>query len=186
MATCDVCGGKLGFRNKFKYADGYICKACYQKASRQFTETITHKSLEEISSVCAEKYELDENFEVTGRIGNYLLIDEKNKKICILNNRLIKEQVTKPEFYSVKEIKRCEVVCEPDMTLKRLEQCVLNKEDTIINSMKVCFFFDGKKETEEISFIKKGARAKSYALRQSFAFAKKIVEEIDRLKEQAL
>lgn len=184
MATCDVCGGKLGFCNKFKYTDGYICKECYRKASRQFTETITHKSLDEIKKICTEKYEVDENFEVTGRIGNYMLIDEKNKKICILNNRLIKEQVTKPEFHSIKEIKRCEVVCEPDMTLKRLEQCVLNKEDTIINSMKVCFFFNEKKEPEEISFIKKGARAKSYAMRQSVAFAKKIAEEIERLKEQ--
>lgn len=40
MKKCDVCGATLRMMGKFKYADGYICKECYKKASRQFTETI--------------------------------------------------------------------------------------------------------------------------------------------------
>lgn len=40
---CDVCEKKLKIISRFRYADGYICKECYKKASRQFTETITKK-----------------------------------------------------------------------------------------------------------------------------------------------
>lgn len=42
--TCDVCGKELSVLNKFRYEEGFICKECYAKASRQFTETIRVKS----------------------------------------------------------------------------------------------------------------------------------------------
>ena len=31
MKTCDICHEPIGMFNKFRYADGYICKACYKK-----------------------------------------------------------------------------------------------------------------------------------------------------------
>ena len=48
MRTCDVCQKTLGVFNKFRYADGYICKECYKKASNHFAETIVKKNLSEI------------------------------------------------------------------------------------------------------------------------------------------
>ena len=44
MRTCDVCQKTLGVFNKFRYADGYICKECYKKASNHFAETIVKKT----------------------------------------------------------------------------------------------------------------------------------------------
>lgn len=50
MRTCDVCQKTLGVFNKFRYADGYICKECYKKASNHFAETIVKKNLSEIKA----------------------------------------------------------------------------------------------------------------------------------------
>ncbi len=81
MRTCDVCQKTLGVFNKFRYADGYICKECYKKASNHFAETIVKKNLSEIKALC-EKYEetQTDEFKITGKIGNFLLIDEENQK----------------------------------------------------------------------------------------------------------
>lgn len=93
MRTCDVCQKTLGVFNKFRYTDGYICKECYKKASNHFAETIVKKNLSEIKALC-EKYEetQTDEFKITGKIGNFLLIDEENQKICLPNNRMVKKR----------------------------------------------------------------------------------------------
>ena len=98
MKTCDICDAPLGMFKKFRYAEGYICKACYEKASNHFTETIAKKSYGEIRKLCEKQGGLTEDFEITGRIGNYILFDEKNRKICLLNNRINQKQVSEPEL----------------------------------------------------------------------------------------
>jgi hypothetical protein len=182
MGTCDVCNGKLGVFNKFKYAQGYICKECYKKASRQFTETITQKSFAEIKELCDNNYEIREDFEVTGRIGNYLLVDEKNHKICILNNRLTKGQVSKPEIYRLEDISECLVVSDPSMSMEELEQKVLEKDEGVVKTLKILFYIKGQAKPVDITFINNDVRMKSYAFRQSFAFVKRIMEEMNRLQ----
>ena len=88
MRTCDVCQKTLGVFNKFRYADGYICKECYKKASNHFAETIVKKNLSEIKALC-EKYEetQTDEFKITGKIGNFLLIDEENQKIFPVSSK---------------------------------------------------------------------------------------------------
>lgn len=182
MAVCDVCKTKLGFMNKFKYAGGFICKDCYRKASRQFTETIAAKSLEEIQALCGEDYEISEDFHTTGRIGNYVLFDEKNKKLCVLNNRLTKEKTSKPDFYNIADITDCRITCHPSMSLQELEEKVLAKDESVVRSLKLEIDITGQGKPVEITFIKNSARIKSYAFRQSFTFAKRILTEINRLR----
>lgn len=184
MSTCDVCGSKLGVMSKFRYSGGYICKGCYKKASRQFTETITQKNLSEIRQLCKDSgnIEQEQNFEITGRIGNYLLVDEKNQKICILNNRITGKQVSEPEFYSVKDIKTCEISCIPEISKEELDKKVQQKEDGVVNSLKVCIRFCNELKPVEIILISSGARIKSYAFRQSYNFAKRIEEEVNKMR----
>lgn len=183
MKTCDVCGNNLGIMNRFKYDGGYICKHCYKKASRQFTETITQKSLDEIKALCSQTRDVEsfEKFYLTGRIGNYLLIDEKNKRICIPNNRMTNQKVSEPEFYDVAEITECSIAYDPYMPFEELEKKVLQqKEESVIHFLKVCVKMkDGR--CKEINLLSKPVRIKSYAFRQSFRFAKRIQEEIHRL-----
>lgn len=183
MQTCSICQEKLGFMNRFRYADGYICKQCYKKASRQFTETITNKRHDEIKELCAVEQKFQSDFEMTGRIGNYLLVDEKAKKICVLNNRLTKQQVSVPDFYNVEDIKKCEIICESDEALEELERKILRKEEGVVKGLKVRITFKDMRRPAEISFFDGVMRIKSYAFRQSFNFARRIVAELTRLQE---
>ena len=188
MGTCDVCGTKLGIINKFRYADGYICKHCYEKASRKFIETIIKKTLAEIQQICQndigiEKYS---NFEITARIGNYILFDEKNYKICILNNRMTKKQVSSPDFYTVDEIEKCEICSIPPFTKEEIENKMQQKENDVIHSLKVCIKLKNKKETADIVFISSEARIKSYAFRQSYHFATRIQEGLNYIKTKSV
>lgn len=180
MRTCDICHEPIGMFHKFRYADGYICKNCYKKASRNYTETIAAKTLDELKELCSHKGGAEEDFEVTGRIGNYILVDERNQKICILNNRMTAGQVSDPEFYEVKDIEECMLFCEPAMELDELEDKVKRRAEGNINTLKIAVRLKDRKK-KEIILISKPVRIKSYAFRQSFSFAKRIVDEIHRL-----
>lgn len=182
MKTCDVCQKPLGVFNKFRYADGYICKECYKKASNHFADTIVKKNLSEIKQLC-EKYEetQTEEFQITGKIGNFLLIDEVNQKICLPNNRMVKKEAALPEFYMINDIEQCKIEVNPKQSIDELEYKAEQREDGTINYLKVKLWITGKKDLAEITLISNPVRIKSYAFRQSLQFARKIQEEINRL-----
>ena len=182
MKTCDVCQKPLGIFNKFRYADGYICKECYKKASNHFAETIVKKNLSEIKALC-EKYEetQTDEFKITGKIGNFILIDEEHQKICLPNNRMVKKEATLPEFYAMEDIEQCKIEVEPKQSISELEHKAERREDGTINSLKVRFWITGKKDIAEITLLSNPVRIKSYAFRQSLQFARKIETEIKRL-----
>ena len=46
--TCDICGGKTGFRNRFRCQDGVVCKRCYRIVSGNFATTIVKTPLSEL------------------------------------------------------------------------------------------------------------------------------------------
>ena len=182
MKTCDVCQKPLGVFNKFRYADGYICKECYKKASNHFAETIVKKNLSEIKELC-ERYEATQTdeFQITGKIGNFLLIDEIHQKICLPNNRMVKKEAALPEFYAIEDIEQCRIEVDPKQSIEALEHKAERREDGTVNYLKVKLWITGNKKLAEISLISNPVRIKSYAFRQSLQFARKIEQEIKRL-----
>ena len=182
MKTCDVCQKPLGVFNKFRYADGYICKECYKKASNHFAETIVKKNLSDIKELC-ERYEATQTdeFQITGKIGNFLLIDEIHQKICLPNNRMVKKEAALPEFYAIEDIEQCRIEVDPKQSIEALEHKAERREDGTVNYLKVKLWITGNKKLAEISLISNHVRIKSYAFRQSLQFARKIEQEINRL-----
>lgn len=182
MKTCDVCQKPLGVFNKFRYADGYICKECYKKASNHFAETIVKKNLSEIKELC-ERYEATQTdeFQITGKIGNFLLIDEIHQKICLPNNRMVKKEAALPEFYAIEDIEQCRIEVDPKQSIEALEHKAERREDGTVNYLKVKLWITGNKKLAEISLISNPVRIKSYAFRQYLQFARKIEQEINRL-----
>ena len=182
MRTCDVCQKTLGVFNKFRYADGYICKECYKKASNHFAETIVKKNLSDIKELC-ERYEATQTdeFQITGKIGNFLLIDEIHQKICLPNNRMVKKEAALPEFYAIEDIEQCRIEVDPKQSIEALEHKAERREDGTVNYLKVKLWITGNKKLAEISLISNPVRIKSYAFRQSLQFARKIEQEINRL-----
>lgn len=181
MKTCDVCQKPLGVFNKFRYADGYICKECYKKASNHFAETIVKKNLSDIKELC-ERYEATQTdeFQITGKIGNFLLIDEIHQKICLPNNRMVKKEAALPEFYAIEDIEQCRIEVDPKQSIEALEHKAERREDGTVNYLKVKLWITGNKKLAEISLISNPVRIKSYAFRQSLQFARKIEQEINR------
>lgn len=182
MKTFDVCQKPLGVFNKFRYADGYICKECYKKASNHFAETIVKKNLSDIKELC-ERYEATQTdeFQITGKIGNFLLIDEIHQKICLPNNRMVKKEAALPEFYAIEDIEQCRIEVDPKQSIEALEHKAERREDGTVNYLKVKLWITGNKKLAEISLISNPVRIKSYAFRQSLQFARKIEQEINRL-----
>lgn len=132
VGSCDVCGAKLGIFGRFRYAGGYICKSCYQKASRHFSETVSQKSFQEVKELC----EIDsgtaqiQDFEITGRIGNYVLLDEKNRKICILNNRMTGKKSEDRKFMRQKKLFHVKYALSRNLRKKNLSgKCVTKRMD---------------------------------------------------------
>lgn len=115
-----------------------------------------------------------------------MLFDEKNRKICILNNRITKKQVSAPDFYSIEDIESCKICSEPKLTKEEIEKKIQKKENEIIHSLKVCIKLKGKNETIDIILISSGARIKSYAFRQSYHFAKRIEESLNDMKLKSI
>ena len=183
---CDVCHSELGLFNKFRYADGCICKACYQKASRQFTETITQKSLAEIKALCQVERDIQsyESFRMSGKIGNYLLVDEKDLRLCIPSNRMTGKQVAEPVFVEVSDLASCQLIYHPGIAREELEQLIREqKSEQTVNYLKVVLNMkDGSRK--EISLLSNPVRIKSFAFRQSYQFADRICSEVNRLMEK--
>lgn len=183
MMTCDVCGAKLKLFHKFKYSAGYICKDCYQKASRQFTETVTQKSLDEIRNLCQtdDAAVYDPDFEITARIGNYVLLDEKHHKLCVLNNRLSNRPVTSPDFYAAGDILSCTLVSQPAFSKKALDEKVQKKAGDVLESLCVRLSLKGADAPVDIPLLSTKVRIKSFAFRQTYHFAKRIEDGISGL-----
>ena len=96
--TCDICGGKIGLK-AFHCQDGKICKRCYQIVSNNFTSTIIQKSLSELRAIYdqnAAPIDLgDDGFQITAKVDNVLLIDEKKWKRKLSEPHVISIEVIK-------------------------------------------------------------------------------------------
>lgn len=184
MKSCGICGDLVGFMNKFKCKDGYVCKSCYKKASHYYSATITHKTLSEVQQMCEENGALHnvDDFEINGRIGNYILFDEKHMKICIANNRMTKQKTKNPEIYLIKDIAKCQMISERTYTSKQLQAMIEKKDETTINALIITLTFHDK-TNKEIMLINSPVRVKSYAFQKTFTFAMRIEEKITQLME---
>lgn len=170
MKTCDICAAKLGLR-KFAYKSGYVCNDCYKFASHNYTETIRQKSHEEIKLLCKYKSFDDKqasSFETSRKIGNYLLLDDKRGKICVLNNRL-QNPDGKPEFFSIEDISTIDFYSNPPYDINQLQNFVTEKNENVINQLSVIIHFGSNRR--EITFLKNPVRTNSFAFKRIFSFA---------------
>lgn len=171
--TCDICGGKIGMLHSFHCQDGTICKTCYKIVSGNYTSTITGRTLLELKQLYiqnAPPLELgEEGFQATQRIGSFLLLDSNSRKLCILNNRKLTHQNTRPEFFPYESLKSFALVTEP--TLSSLTP----SEDTVVQKMAVRLDLEGVGE-REIVIIPTPVRTSSFAFRQGRKVAQKILD----------
>lgn len=182
---CDICGEKLGFY-KFRYDEGVICKACYKKASKNFVETIRHKTYHEIKSLCEEENTQLEQliFEKTGKVGNYILLDDKNKQLCIPHNRANESERKQVEFVLYEDINKIQLSCVPDITEEELSNWEKNKEKKVITSLEIFIYTKTRNDIRKIIMLSSPVRVNSFAFRRIFAFTKKILKILNEIQEK--
>lgn len=177
--TCDQCGKELGLI-KFRYSEGYICKTCYKIASQNFTDTVREKTLDEISIIMEQTspISIDDDFTISAKIGNFLLIDKKRGKFYIANKT---EDNKKTNIYRFSDIKTHEIVTVPKLTPEEIMKPDLNSTKVIKSiSVRLSFTSDGTKE--EIVIASTPMRLSSKAFKMSLGFAERISQEFDRYK----
>ena len=172
--NCDICGTKLGFK-KFKYDGGFICKDCYEKASRQYTQTIRHMTLEEIRPLCeVSEKKSGPDFETSRRVGNYLLFDDNHHRICVPNNRAVVRDYREPEFYLYKDIRGAEFDAGPGLTSVKADQAeasILEKQK--IPYLNISIIGASGRVNGKVPVIGSPVRTKSFAYSQAFKFAQR-------------
>jgi len=178
MKTCDQCGKNLGLI-KFRYSTGHICKDCYKAASRNFTETVREKSLEDISSIIEDTTtgSLDEDFQVSAKIGNFLLIDKKREKFHIIDRKV---DSVKSRTYRFSNVKHHEIITVPKLSSEELENPTDNT-NKIIRSMSVKLTFNSAVTRDEIIVVSTPMRLNSRAFKMSYGFCRKDILRISKV-----
>lgn len=173
--TCDICGGKTGFMNAFRCQDGVICKNCYKIVSGNYAATITKMTLTELKKRYiqnAQPLDLGEDgFQSTRKIGSFLLLDEKNNKLCILNNQKLTRQNTRPEIIPYAAVDNCQLVSEPKLSGQQLSALAKDKSSTVVIHRLAVRLNLKDTGAREITIIPTSVRVSSFAFRQGYKVA---------------
>lgn len=175
MKTCDVCNSNLGLI-RFRYRDGSVCKYCYEKASRNCRETVRQMDLAELKARCGHGDTLQDfdDFDITDRIGNYMLIDKKRKKICIVNNRLQVKEYKKPQVIELDDIRYYRICCNSSRSWEEL--CHAKKQQRgYAASLGLELFLNSTPHPQQIRILSSTVRLKSFAFRKSVEFMQLIM-----------
>ncbi|SEO78112.1 DUF4428 domain-containing protein [Propionispora vibrioides] len=169
--TCAICN-KSVFLGRFKFIGGYVCKACYAIVSRHFTETIVQKEyadLLEIYNQYKKNQLCIDEFEITKKIENIVLFDEKHKLICLPNHRMFTSGNRLPEIFKYTQIKKCEI---------REKQA----QDNWIEKLHVDIFLqDNEQPRVSIVLLAKAVRKSSFAYVKALELSKRIVSELEEV-----
>lgn len=181
MGECLTCNRSLRFI-KFKCADGYVCKHCYEKVSLNFTQTIKTKTRAELYGLLKnfDKKQQAESFEISRRINQLVLFDDQQKQLCLPHHKKYTKEALKPEIYSFSAIKECQLVED------KIEKIVKKKQQTL-GCIKVAItFIEGNEVTRDIWLIPNYISRSSMPYKTMKSLAQNIVTEINRSKEMVL
>lgn len=183
--VCDICGGKIGFRNTFRCQDGVICKNCYRIVSNNFSSTITKSTLLDLKkNYIRNAQPLDigaDGFQTTKKLGSFLLLDEKNHKFCLLSNRNLTKKYSRPEIYRYEELEAVALVSQPDFTEQKLEALTRERHGkTVVEKLTVRIHLKNG-QVRDIVVIPTPVRAGGFAFRQSYRAANEILQVFQQI-----
>lgn len=183
--VCDICGGKTGFRNTFRCQDGVICKNCYRIVSNHYSTTITRSTILDLKKIYIRNAQAPEmgtdGFHATKKLGTFLLLDESNRKFCLLSNHNLTKKYTRPEIYRYEDLESFELISSPKYTAEELETLSQDKQSqTVIQKMVIQLHLH-ESGIREIVFIPTPVRIPSFAFRKAYRAADKIMQIFCRI-----
>lgn len=185
-ATCDVCNAELGLL-RFRYADGFICKDCYDLASGSNTQTIRKLSLDEVEEAIERRrkqLDVDVEFIPTKRAGDLLQIDERRGLVCLPHNRRTAGDVAAPEFFAVDAIRSCRIESVPRRTEKELATLAARGGDGItLSSLALVIQTRSRKEPYTAQLITTAVKTDGFAFRRSFELAVRAKQLVEKTQQ---
>lgn len=183
---CAICEKKLRFI-KMKFDGGYVCKECYSIVSRNFSETIVKKNYDDLIEIYNSYKENScyiGEFEITRKIADLILFDDKNKLICLPNNKRLSPKNIHPEILNYDEIVSCELVENNKIIddFSELTNKISEDKNKSINNLKINIILKNSKSSRKsINIISTPVRVSSFAYQKSIEFAKEIVSELNKI-----
>jgi hypothetical protein len=176
MRACVICNDALKWI-KFKCAEGYVCKSCYEKASVNFTQTIKTKTNAELLELFVDTTDAqaEPTFTMTRKINQLIFFDDTSGKICLPNHKKYAKEKLKPEIYSYAEIVNCQL-------LEEHEEKYVKKKLQQLGRIKVVLTL--KQETREIFLIPNYINRDSMAYKTMHSLANNIVSEVKKTTER--
>ena len=183
--NCDICGGKTGFRNSFHCQDGTICKNCYRIVSNNYTTTITRSTLLDLKKVYiknAPPVDMGEDgFQTTKKIGTFLLLDEKERKFCLLSNRNLTKTYVRPEVCRYSDLESYRLASDPEFSAEELERLSKDKkEQAVVRKLAVRLRLKGA-GVRDITVIPTPVRTNSFAFRRAYKALIEITQALDQM-----
>jgi len=186
--VCDICGGRTGFRNAFRCQDGVICKNCYRIVSNNYTTTIAKSTLLELKKIYiknAAPVDMGaDGFRTTKKIGTFLLLDERDRKFCLLSNRNLTKSYARPEVFRYEDLEAYELVCQPKLTAVELEELSRGRNsETVVRKLAVRLQLKDA-GIRNIIVIPSPVRASGFAFRKAWQAAEKLLQALDEIMRQ--
>lgn len=182
---CDICGGKTGFRNSFRCQDGVICKNCYRIVSNNFSSTIAGSTLLELKKTYIRNAQpLDmgtDGFQITKKLGSFLLLDERGRKFCLLSNRSLTKEYARPEIYRYEDLESFALASEPGYTAGELQALSQDRgERAVVRRLSVRLRFqDGA--VREILTLPSPVRTSSFAFRKALQATEELLQALGQI-----
>lgn len=181
---CDICGGKIGFK-AFHCQDGAICKHCYQIVSNQFTTTITKSTLAELKKTYiknAQPLDMGEGgFQITRKVGSFLLLDETHRKFCLPSNRAITGQYAKPEIFRYEDLNSYKLLSDPKLPPEQLAVLAVDKHNKAVVKKLVVRLRLTNIGVRDLVILPTPVRTSSFAFRRGYKAAEEVMASLDHI-----
>lgn len=183
MKTCLICGTTVTFI-KFKCQSGYVCKKCYEIVSLNFSQTIKSKNREDLFARYQQYFKQNAGtsnetptFEITRRISQFLLFDDKQQLICLPNHSKYTKERLQPEIFPFSSIVECQ--------LEEEAVVVNDKVKEEVGTIKLTLFFSQRQQqVRTIWLIAQPIRRDSAAYQMMKKLAGKIVQDVHQLRNE--
>lgn len=181
--TCDICGVPLGLF-KFRYAEGLICRNCYDAATAGGRETVrqmTRAELEEAIQARQGALEDVPDFRANLRVGDVLLVDQERKLFCLPHNRRTDGTNAKPEVIAWDDVRGVRLVSDPAYSTSELKALSRASPDVVVRRLCIEIRVAHQAHPSTLCLFTTPVRAKSFAYRQSLALALRAMELLEQV-----
>ncbi|MDY2627546.1 MAG: hypothetical protein SOW08_04405 [Lachnospiraceae bacterium] len=123
----------------------------------------------------------EDGFQTTRRIGSFLLMDDRNKKFCILSNQGLTGKYANPEIFRFSNLDRYEVVSDPVFLKGQMAELMAEKAGVKVIRKLLIRLYLVNGETRDIIILPSPVKTSGMAYRQACKMYERISHELQNI-----